>query len=42
MVSNQYQNVLPRANIGFINLGINSRFWGNDFELSQKETLQRT
>ena len=41
-VSDQYQKVLPRANIDFRISRGDSRFWGNDFEPSQGETLQST
>ena len=34
-VSDQYQNILPAANIDFKISWDDSRFWGNDFELSQ-------
>ena len=39
-VSDQYQKVLPRANINFRISRGDSRFWGNDFELSQGKTPQ--
>ena len=41
-VSNQYQNVLPRANADFRISRGDSRFWGNDLELSQGKTPQST
>ena len=41
-VSDQYQKVLPRANIDFRISWGNSRFWGNDFEHFQGETSQST
>ena len=41
-VSDQYQNVLPRANIDFRISRVDGRFWGNDFEPSQGETSQST
>ena len=40
--SDQYQKVLPRANIDFRISRGDSRFWGNDFEPSQGETPQST
>ena len=41
-ISDQYQKVLPRANIDFRISRGDSRFWGNDFESSQGETPQST
>ena len=41
-VSDQYQKVLPRANIDFRISRGDSRFWGNDFEPSQGKTPQST
>ena len=41
-VSDQYQKVLPRANIDFRISRGDSRFWKNDFEPSQGETPQST
>ena len=41
-VSDQYQKVLPRTNIGFRISPVDSRFWGNDFEPSQGKTPQST
>ena len=40
--SDQYQKVLPRANIDFRISRGDSRFWGNDFEPSQGKTPQST
>ena len=41
-VTHQYQKVLPRANIDFRISRGDSRFCGNYFESSQRETAQRT
>ena len=41
-IFDQYQKVLPRANIGFRISWGDSRFWGNDFEPSQGKTPQIT
>ena len=41
-VSDQYQKVLPRANIDFRISSGDSRFWGNDFEPSEGKSPQST
>ena len=41
-VSDQYQKVLPRANINFIISRGDSKFYGNNFQTSQGETPQST